>query len=128
MVYRVDRIAESVSRDGPGFARPESAHVVDDRTPATTLEAQALASIGVPLSLIAEATAQARWTGASLDATLLASRRIDEDALYRALARRLGAPFIAQPVQLDSRMDYGAAAAAGVAALVQPAQARWLVA
>lgn len=126
MVYRVDRIAESVSRGLQASARTTGARHADDS--ARALEAQALGSIGVPAPLIAEAAAQARWTGASLDATLLASRRIDEDAFYRALARRLGAPFVTQPADLDARMDYGAAAAAGVAALARPAQTRWLAA
>ncbi|MCB1541657.1 MAG: glycosyltransferase [Rhodoblastus sp.] len=93
------------------------------------LEARALAEIGLPALSIAHAAAQARWTGASLGATVLADRTIDEDALYRALAARLGVPFVTQPVRLDARADYGAAAAAGVAALARPiGDVRWLAA
>ena len=83
----------------------------------------------MPHAWIAKAFAQARWTGASVAATLLAMRVVSEDDFYRALARRLGVPFLAQPVALDDRVDYGAAAAAGIAALARPTRGlRWLAA
>ncbi len=128
MIYRVDRIAESVSRVARAFDRTGS--VRDRATPRSlALEATALRSIGVPAPLLLEAAAQARWTAAPLDATLLASRRVDEDVFYRALARRLDVPFIVQPTRLDIRTDYGAAATAGAAALATPARdVRWLAA
>ena len=125
MVYRVERIAESVSGSVEGPA-------ADPRAPARRAldhEAEALRSIGVPSELVLEAAARARWSGATVDAALLAGRRIDEDAFYRALACRLGAPFIARPVRLDPHVDYGAAAAAGVAALADQARGvQWLAA
>jgi len=129
MVYRVDRIAGSVSQDRRPSGR--SVSLRDERAGrrAAALEARALAAIGVPAPLIADAAAQARWIGAPLDATLLAGRGIDEDAFYRALAARLGVPFLTRPVRLDAQADYGAAAAAGVAQLArQTPDARWLVA
>ena len=96
---------------------------------AEALEAQALAVIGVPTLQIAEAAALARWTGAPLAETLLTSRAIEEDDLYRGLAARLGVPFVTRPVQLDARADYGAASAAGLAALARPTRGvRWLAA
>lgn len=143
MVYRVDRIAESDSLDARASRRPAASYHnaeppglsagaqarAAQEARATRLEARALAEIGIPAAWIAHAAAQARWTGASLDAALLATRAIGEDAFYRALARRLGVPFIAQRVALDDRADYGAVAAAGVAALAQPTQGvRWLAA
>lgn len=149
MIYRVDRIAERDSPDARAARRrpspqhnaePPKRTAQDARAAhsgaraaqdarATQLEALALAEIGIPASWIARAAAQARWTGAPLDATLLAARGIGEDAFYRALARRLGVPFIAQRVALDDRADYGAVAAAGIAALAQPTQhVRWLAA
>ena len=139
MSYRVDLIAGGVSLDvrdqRPATApynettQGAAASAAAAKARALALEARALAEIGIPPNWIAEAAAQARWTGATLAATLLASRRIGEDDFYRALARRLGAPFVAQPVALDPRIDYGAAAAAGMAALARPNREwRWLAA
>jgi len=129
MVYRVNRIADSSSPSGQAPLRTASSHYIETIRGAALFEAQALGRIGVPAPLIADALAQARWTGATLAATLLASRRIEEDVFYRALASRLGVPFVARPLALDARSDYGAAATAGVAALARPTRGvRWLVA
>lgn len=129
MVYRVDRFADSVLRDSGARRQGAAGCLHDASRRVEALEARALARIGVPPLQIAQAAALARWTGAPLDATLLCSRAIDEDTLYRGLAARLGVPFIAQPVPLDARADYGAAAAAGFAALAQPIRGvRWLAA
>ena len=115
MSYGVDVIAGSVSQDvrdqrpatapynetTEGAAAPAGAAI----TRAFALEARALSQIGIPANWIAEAAAQARWTGAPIAATLLASRRIGEDDFYRALARGLGAPFVAHPVAPAPRFD-----------------------
>lgn len=128
MSFRVDIVAGRVSQDVRD-QRPAAASYNQNHARAAALEARALAEIGIPPAWIAQAAAEARWTGAPLDATLLAARRLGEDDFYRAVARRIGAPFITQPLALDDRIDYGAAAAAGMAALAKPVRGvRWLAA
>ena len=125
MVYRVDRVAESAAP----AAKP-SAGARDEATDRRyAAERQILAEIGVPASLLARATSEARRLGVSVDAALLASRVVSEDQFYRAVARRLGAPFVTQGARLDARVDYGTAAAIGVAPVEAGAGGRrWLVA
>lgn len=125
MMYRVDRIAESISkrRFGAGDGGTDASQR------ALAFEAAALARIGVPADMVARAIAEARWCGVRPDAALLASRRVGEDQFYRALATCLGVPFVTTPVALDDRVDYSAAARAGFAALAQPRSGvRWLAA
>ena len=129
MVYRVDRIADSVLRDSGAGRQGAIGCGRETARRVEAIEAQALAAIGVPTLQIAETAALARWSGAPLAETLLASRTISEDVLYRALAARLGVPFVTRPVQLDARADYGAASSAGFAALARPIEGvRWLAA
>ena len=127
MVYRVERIAESESR---APARPASASRRADVARRYEREARILSDIGVSPVLVARAAAQARWLGVPVDAALLASRALDEETLYRALARRLGVPFVTHGVLLDPALDYAAASSFGVAPVVSgaPPGVRWLVA
>lgn len=88
-----------------------------------------LAELGLPSRLVAQAEAEARRLGVTMDAAILAARLVDEESLYRALARRLGLPFAADAT-LSPVDDYEAAAAAGLAQ-VAPGSAgsiRWLAA
>ena len=130
MVYSVSRVAESVSaRTAPVEAQPRRASRRRSEASRLAAEAGALIEIGVPESLVQRAVDEARRLGVSVDAALLASRALDEDALYRALAERLGAPFVQRDVLVDPSTDYAAAAAAGVAPLrAGAAGRRWLVA
>ncbi|MFV0281520.1 MAG: glycosyltransferase [Rhodoblastus sp.] len=114
---------------GTKAAEDKTAHYPETKRRAAALEARALSEIGIPAPWIAQTAAQARRTGASLDATLLATRRIGEDDFYRALARRLGVPFVTRHVQFDKQAEYETAATAGIAALAEPARGvRWLTA
>jgi cellulose synthase/poly-beta-1,6-N-acetylglucosamine synthase-like glycosyltransferase len=75
------------------------------------LLAQGLVSPGVFLA----AEARARALGVGLDETLIASGVVDEETLYRGLARRWRIPYLDQPI-LHHVNELGALAA-GVAAL-----------
>ena len=80
MSYRVDLIAGGVSLDvrdqRPATApynettQGAAASAAAANARALALEARALAEIGLPSNWIAEAAAQARWTGATLAATI----------------------------------------------------------
>ena len=128
MVYSVERIAESGGLHER--ARPARTRRSNGSSLRYEHEARILSEIGVPPALVARATADARWLGVSVDAALLASRALDEEALYRALALRLGVPFVTQGAVLDAGLDYSAASAFGVAPVVAgaPPGVRWLAA
>lgn len=126
MVYRVERVAESSSgrrKVAPG-GRSDPA-----RLRRYAREAQVLVELGIPARTVAEAAIEAYRLGVPVDSALLASRAIDEEGLYRALARRLGAPFVSEAL-LRADMDYAAASAAGVAPLADDTLGgvRWLAA
>jgi len=126
MVYRVARSAESLS--GRSQTPPRAGREAL-RLRGAEREARILADIGVPVDLVARAATEALRLRVPVDVSLLASRAVDETGLYRALARRLGIPFLVDAA-LRSDMDYAAAAAAGVAPLAPGASggARWLAA
>lgn len=81
-----------------------------------------------PPAALKRAGAEACWLGVTADRALLAGRAMDEDDFYRALAGRLGAPFVATGARLNDDFDYAAAARAGVAPLARGGARRWLVA
>jgi cellulose synthase/poly-beta-1,6-N-acetylglucosamine synthase-like glycosyltransferase len=66
-------------------------------TPALSDEIAFLAKHGVPLSVLLEADARARRTGASPASLVLASGHVSDLMFYSALARRLDVPFVAIP-------------------------------
>lgn len=92
-------------------------------------ERRLLSDLGLPVGLVTFAASEARRLGVTMDAALLAGRFVDEESLYRALARRLGLPFAADAV-LAPVEDYAAAATVGLAQLAPGAEggARWLAA
>ncbi|MDE2578654.1 MAG: glycosyltransferase [Hyphomicrobiales bacterium] len=88
-----------------------------------------LLSLGVDPRLLARAAEEARRTGVSPEAALIAARGpLDEDTFYRGLADFAGMPFIARAAALPPDLDYGAAQAAGLAPLTGCGGRRWLLA
>ncbi|PSC06653.1 glycosyl transferase [Alsobacter soli] len=85
-----------------------------------------LADCGVPQAHLRACLEEGARTGRSVDEVLLDWGLVEEDALYRALARRLGAPYLTSPhVRVPSRP---APAGAVMAPLAQPGGPRFALA
>ena len=74
-----------------------------------------LTAEGIAPVLLEQAAARASKQGVTAESLLLAEGLIDENVYYRALARRLGCPFIEGAVALAPGFDYRAALRANVA-------------
>ncbi len=124
MFYRVEPFAESDSgRPHASLVEAASLRGRFER------ERRLLLDLGLSSGLVGVAASEARRLGVTTDAALLACRLLDEESLYRALARRLGLPFVADAA-LAPLDNYSAAAAVGLAQLAPGAEgaARWLAA
>lgn len=77
-----------------------------------------LAEHGVAPATLREAQRRARLAGVDPAACLMAEGLVDAQSYYRALARHLGAPYLARP-ELTPDADYPEAILAGVAPLVE---------
>ncbi len=130
MVYRVDRDAQSGGAQSGWamFAQRRGVRASAHARKRIEPELAFLAETGALDAALLQASAEARWLGVTADRALLAARVVDEDAFYRALARRIAAPFIVGGARLRDDVDYVAAARAGVAPLAQGGAARWLMA
>ncbi|MCJ2036524.1 glycosyltransferase family 2 protein [Methylobacterium sp. J-068] len=87
-----------------------------------------LAAEGFDPARLAEAAALARACGADAATALMSADLIGEEAYYRALARALGAPFLAGDLRLGEGTRYPESLVAGLAPLARPAGAAFVCA
>lgn len=87
-----------------------------------------LAAEGVDPRLLVRAAAMARQAGTDAASPLLYAGLIDEEGYYRALARTLGAPFLAGPIPFAAPLPYPHCLRAGAAPLAPGAGAALVLA
>ncbi len=90
------------------------------------VEISFLASYGVSVADLIEATASARQLGVSPLAALLSGGAVSDLTYYSILARRLGVPFVASPSALMEQLSSSAPAGAPIARLSR--EGRYLIA
>ncbi|HTO78670.1 MAG TPA: glycosyltransferase, partial [Methylocystis sp.] len=76
-----------------------------------------LLDFGVPRIVLQQSLRLARRHGVSADAALLAEGLVEEEMFYRALAERLGLPFLASAFEIETDADFFACARRGHARL-----------
>jgi len=78
-----------------------------------------LLDFGVPKIVLQHAVRLARGHGVSADEALLAEGLVDEEVFYRALAERLGLPFLTTAVEIEAGSDFRSCAQRGYARLAR---------
>ncbi len=84
---------------------------------ATPIEAAFLAECGISPAAIAFAVRRADGLEITVESVLIASGALSEEAYYRMLAQRLGAPYFEEPLAFARSLEPGFALASGVAPL-----------
>ncbi|MDO1580881.1 glycosyltransferase [Rhizobium oryzicola] len=85
-------------------ARTEAAHAPSEVEEVSSAEIRALRSLGFSKPFLVQLSERAARNGSSVEAELLATGRVSEDAYYGAMARALRLPFI-RTISSQSVMD-----------------------